>query len=354
MRALVVSVGTSLLTNFRQQAGTDQTPAAATLVAYLDEMGTGLASAESNSLEQLALLDGDRLIWLHSDTSEGRLCAEALQARYLRDGWRGELRQIGGLGYHERSFAERGLASLVAATFQAIDSARRRGEVVEICATGGFKAEIAYLNLVGALSGVPVHYIHDRFRELVTLPALPLRWNSDWVAAHASFFAWIDEEPRDSASVDGRLKAVPELRQLVADDPDGHTFLNAAGELLYSAYRTEAGGEPRATWPAASELAPWEKDIVSKEAHHRPAGWQGFVARLCAIDCVSQVRYAGEGHGRGGARLRVYREDAELGILGIGYGAGDEVLPLEVATTARGAAQLALVRGWIERNMRKW
>ena len=354
MRAILVSVGTSLLTNFRQRAGMDATPQASTLVDFLDEMGTEVASAESNSLEQLALLDGDRLVWLHSDTTEGRLCAEALQARYLRDGWQGELLQIGGLGYHERSFAERGLASLVTAAFQAIDSARRRGEVVEICATGGFKAEIAYLNLVGALTGVPVHYIHERFRELVTLPALPLRWNSDWVAAHAPFFAWIDEEPRDTASVEGRLKAVPELRQLVADDPDGHTFLNAAGELLYSAYTTEAEAEPRAIWPPASGLAPHEKDIVSTEAHHRPAGWQGFVARLCAIDCVSQVRYAGEGHGRGGARLRVYREDAALGILGIGYGAGDEVLPLEVATTARGAAQSALVRGWIERNMRKW
>jgi hypothetical protein len=62
-----------------------------------------------------------------------------------------------------------------------------------LCATGDFKAEVAFLNVLGALLHV------EQFREIVRLP---------------------------------RLRGRPELRPLVMDDAGGHTYLNAAGDLL--------------------------------------------------------------------------------------------------------------------------
>lgn len=66
------------------------------------------------------------------------------------------------------------------------------------------------------------------------------------------------------------------------------------------------------------------------------------------------MRYDEADHGLGGSRPLIYAERPETGELGILYGSGGVDLPLLVATTARGAPQLALVRRDIETKMRKW
>lgn len=361
MRTLIISVGTSLLTNRTQQAVPswqpwrqgEPLPSQHLALSYLAQAEAVEASAETNTLAQLEVGGDDRLVWLHSDTPEGRWCAQVLHRHLAATVRESTLAQATGLGYGERSFEERGLRNLVTAAVEAIRDGHEAGSVA-ICATGGFKAEIAYLNLVGTLLGVPVHYIHERFRTLITLPPLPIGWDHSLVERHRTFFDWIDGEPRRTAEVESWLKAAPDLRQLVSEADDGHSFLTPAGTLLYGAFKAIGSDGPRAVWPAACTDAPAAKDLVSTEPHHRPPGWERWVERLTGIDCVCTVRYDRNGHGTTGRFSRIYLEDPATGALGIIFGSAGNALPLLVETTARGAAQLALVRGYLEREMRKW
>ena len=353
-RLLICTVGTSLLTNrdARPWAGwrsPQPLPDDDDVNRWLAAADPVDASAETNTLHALALSADDRVLLLHSDTPEGRFCSERLRD-YLANG---RCRDAGGrplaaLGYHSASFAQRGLKSLVAEVLVAVGSARQQGLEPVLCATGGFKAETAFLNLLGALLGVEVYYIHEQFREIVRLPRLPLAWDAEFVERHRDFFDWIDAEPQTSAAVEGWLRGRPELRPLVQDGDDGNTYLNAAGDLLFRAARERLAAGPRVRWPDPVARPPDEKDGVSGTEHHRPRGWERFVRRLCEIDCVSRVRYDAAAHG--GPSVKVL--DAHTGAVGVVFGPPDAALPLRVETTARGAAQAELVADYIRRQVR--
>jgi len=296
----------------------------------------------------MGLDESDRVLLLHSDTPEGRFCSERLQT-YLGQGRcrAAEARQLSALGYHHPSFAQRGLKNLIAAAVAAIKQARQDGLEPVFCATGGFKAEIAFLNLLGALLAVEVYYIHEQFREIIRLPRLPLAWDAECVANNRDFFDWIDADLRPSVEVETWLRGRPELRALVEDDADGHTYLNAAGDLLFTAAREKLAEGPRATWPDAVARPPADKNGLSGTEHHRPRGWDRFVQRLCSIDCVRRVAYDEAAHG--GPAVKVL--DADAGILTVRYSSGDNSLPLRVETTACGSAQSELVADYLRHRL---
>lgn len=345
-RCILSTVGTSLLTNRddRPWAGWrpgDDFPDAAQVDAWLTAADASAASAETNTLKRLELSEADVLVLLHSDTPEGRFCAERLQTLYGGTVREVGLEKIGKLGYGADHFTA-GLKALVDVTLRKVHEARAHGTTPLFCATGGFKAEIAFLNLTGALLGIEVVYIHELHRELVRLPRLPLAWDADFVVRHEDFFRWIDEEPRKSTDVESWLKSRPDLRPLVEGGDDGCTYLSAAGDLLYRVAKEQRSMGPRAVWPQADPRPPQEKNGLSGVEHHRPSGWERFVERLCAVDCVTSVRY--DPKARGGARVTVI--DGENGILGVCYGEQGNTLPLRVETTARSQAQTDLVAGY--------
>lgn len=349
-RQILCTVGTSLLTNRdgRPWGGwnprnRDPLPPDDEVDRWLQTADAAAASAETNTLARLELAETDILVLLHSDTPEGRFCAERLQSFYRAKVRVVALEQIGRLGYGAAQFTS-GLKALVDAAIRRVHDAQERGIQTVVCATGGFKAEIAFLNLMGALLGIEVVYIHELHRELVRLPRMPLTWNADFVVQHSDFFQWIDDEPRKSAEVESWLKGRPELRPLVEDAEDGCTYLSAAGDLLYKVARERLSMGPRAVSPKADPRLPREKNHVSTVEHHRPAGWEQFVERLCDIPYVTSVRYDPQGSG---SRVKVI--DAVNGIIGVCYGGPQNALPLRVETTARGEEQTQLVADYLRR-----
>lgn len=345
-RQVICTVGTSLLTNedHRPWAGwrprsQASLPELKEITHWLGSADLGRASAETNTLRALEISDADAITFIYSATREGRLCAEALASFYRKHCREVSLEGVHHLGYGATAFTI-GLKALIDTTLRSVRRGCERGRSPLLCATGGFKAEIAFLNLLGALLGIEVVYLHELHSELVRLPRLPLMWDTDFVSRHEDFFTWIDEgEPRPSVEVESWLQAHPELRALVEDDGQGHTFLTAAGSLLFKAARDRRAPGPPPTWPAADPRLPEAKNMVSVTEHHRPKGWDRFVDRLCAISWVSCVRYDPAMHG--GPRVRVL--DGDRGVVGLRLGdAGDE-LPLRIETTARGEAQSNLV-----------
>lgn len=318
----------------------DPLPNASEVDQWLAAADPEMASAETNTLKGIDIQAADRICFLHSDTPEGRFCSDRLQRFYATICRAVEGRSLTALGYSHASFSQTGLRVLVDEAINAVSRARNNSLEPVFCATGGFKAEIAFLNLMGALLAVEVYYIHEQFREIVRLPRLPLAWDADWVLQHRAFFEWIDEEPRRSAEVGNRLRANPELQPLIEHASDGTSYLNAAGDLLFRAAR-QVG--PRATWPDAEPRPPADKNGLSGISHHRPSGWQALVTRLCEIDCVRRVRYDPVAHG--GAAVRVI--DGSGGSIAVRFGPSGNELPLRIETSARGDAQTKLVMDYI-------
>ena len=352
---LITTVGTSLLTNrddrpwagWNGRAG-DMLPDATVVDQWLDQAEASTASAETNTLNAIGVHDSDHIFFLHSDTPEGRFCSERLQHFYARRCRQADSRSLTALGYCHTRFSQKGLKVLIEEAIKAVREAREKSLQPVFCATGGFKAEIAFLNLLGALFEVEVYYIHEQFREIVRLPRLPLNWDIQWVLERQDFFQWIDDEPRPSEEVENRLNARPELRPLIEDDADGNSYLNAAGDLLFRVAKERLSLEPRATWPDAVARPQQEKTRLSGVEHHRPTGWESFVSRLCRIDCISQVSY--DEAAFGGAAVKIL--DGANGIIAMRYSRANEVLPLRIATSARGTAQTELVKNYLAQRLR--
>ncbi len=79
-----------------------------------------------------------------------------------------------GFGTDERFFVE-GIDELLDKYARHILELRRQGYRVVLAATGGFKPECTYATIIGLLCGVDrIVYIHEAFKHLVELPAIPL------------------------------------------------------------------------------------------------------------------------------------------------------------------------------------
>jgi putative CRISPR-associated protein (TIGR02619 family) len=192
MQTTITTVGTSLLTNrgrpWAGRAYSDPLPDPATADAWLRTADLRMASAETHTWLKLGILDEPqrhRLLLVHTNTADGRYCAERLKAWAQENGLACAVDEIARLGTaHEDTF-NLGLAELARKLAVHIENGRAQGGGVAIAATGGFKAEIAVANLVGALLGAPVHYIYERFERLVTLEPLPIALDPAWLRSGA-------------------------------------------------------------------------------------------------------------------------------------------------------------------------
>lgn len=354
MSAIIVSIGTSLLTNkngrdYRPWEGWrpgNPLPDQKDVVQWLRKADPAAASAETNTLHKLGLDAGDRLYYLHSDTPEGEFCARCLNDHYTGLGHNGVLCRVEGLKYSPKHFVEDGLRSLVAEAFAIISNSGGRAV---ICATGGFKAEMAYLNLVGILTGCPVYYVHERMSELISLPALPLAWDHSLVEYNLDFFEWIDKEQRSIREVERRLKSLqPEVATLVVFR-NGFGRLSAAGEALYLSYLTSRGSPPP-QWPPDSGIEPANKIKLDQSHTSIPSGTRDFVDWLSRHGWVQMISYLGASKTPG---LRAKVISSDTGELKVRYGQ-EFGIEMKVTTTARGQEQCQLVADYIEQEARNF
>jgi putative CRISPR-associated protein (TIGR02619 family) len=247
MRTILVTVGTSLLTNALRDLRKEKL-STHDIAKYLHDTPPERASAETNSLSRI-LQKGDRLVFLSSQTEEGKFCAEALRRHYEQQEYQTEILEIPDLTYKESRFKMRGLRSLVATLIDCIRRERQAQREVLINATGGFKAEIAYATLVGLLFDVPIYYIHEAFRDIIQMPPTAIGWDYSLIAEYEEFFEWLSEDLRPTNEVDSRLQRLPRREEihLLFVEEEGYTFLSPAGEAFYEAYKTrldQAQGTP--------------------------------------------------------------------------------------------------------------
>lgn len=197
------------------------------------------------------LQERDKIVFLHSDTDEAKQVAEILEKFYKKEGYDVEVKSIPHLNYKESSFKVRGLRSFVAELATVIRDEQKNGREVLINATAGFKAEAAYATLVGLLFKVPVYYIHEMFKDIIELPAIPIEWDYSLIDTHSGFFKWIEDDLRATHEVDARIKSLPpddrERIYLLLTEEDGYTLLSPVGKAFYQRYLEILYGAPKNT-----------------------------------------------------------------------------------------------------------
>lgn len=242
-RTILSTVGKSLSVNAGRELGAEKARDRAALARYLQTAAPQSASAETNALSRIVRAD-DKLIFLHSQTDEGRLCAEALCGHYHRDGFKAVAHEVQDLVYTESRFKMRGLRALVAEMIKTINAERKAGREVLINATGGFKAEIAYATLVGLLFDVPVYYIHEAFKDIIAMPPTPIAWDMRLIDEHEDFFDWITQDMHTVTEADQKRKNLPHDIDLLLEEEDGFCMLSPTGEAFFEAYRSHVEALP--------------------------------------------------------------------------------------------------------------
>jgi putative CRISPR-associated protein (TIGR02619 family) len=359
MQTTITTIGTSLLANYGWRRG-QALPDPVAADAWLRTTDLKGASAETHTWLKLGILDEPerhQLLLVHTNTPDGRFCAERLDAWARGRGISCSLDEIVGLGAAGEARFNIGLAELARKLAQHAESGARSGGVA-IAATGGFKAEIAIANLVGALLGAPVHYLYEAFERPVTLEPLPIALNPEALRSGAGA-ALLDKlaaaETGDGAPAlvrraeiasivrqDARLELYLETCEI---DGEEHAGLNPIGVIARQLLNA-----PAAEWPPESDAVPESKSKLSRD-HHKPNGWEGIVARLARNPYVTSFRYEG-GHRGAQSRIEPAQDsDTELVVL-IADGGANPPLGLRVSTAARTAAERDLVLRHVKRGVR--
>ncbi len=355
MQTTITTVGTSLLTNSgRPWEGwrrRQPLPDPAAVDSWLQDADRKKASAEIHTWLKLGILDEPRrhrLRLVHTNSVDGRFCAQRLQTWAKRRDIECTVEEILGLGTESEAGFNLGLAELARKLAVSVDSARAGG--VAIAATGGFKAEIAVANLVGALLNAPVHYIYEDFEHLVTIDPLPISLDpvellSGCGAALLAKFAEAEKAEGGRPPLLRRSEIASMLAQeprldlyLETEEMDGEDYvaLNPIGEIARSLLDA-----PAAEWPPASERQPADKKALSGLPHHRPKGWEAIVDKLARNPYVTSIRCEA---GRRGGTSRIgpaSGSETDVEVL-IADGAAPP-LGLRVSTTARTAAKRDLI-----------
>ncbi|SFJ85543.1 putative CRISPR-associated protein [Thermoflavimicrobium dichotomicum] len=145
--------------------------------AHHDPFDPTLFSAETNSLARMQVAKGDHLYFLATDSLAAKLCGEVL-SEICQQKWgaKTHVQVLKGLQVADaKKFQEEGIRSLVLAVRRICEQYRKPGHPIVLNITGGYKAVVPYLTLLGLIEGIPVKYVYEEYgHDLIELPALPL------------------------------------------------------------------------------------------------------------------------------------------------------------------------------------
>jgi putative CRISPR-associated protein (TIGR02619 family) len=136
-----------------------------------------IISAETNSLSQVSDIAVAQIVLLHTETEDGRICAETLADTVMEHLTSNVKRvQISGLQVKdEKVFRRDGIQNLFQALNRTLDSISDKDVVLNV--TGGFKSVVPYITLFGLINRLDVIYIHETANSLMHLPPLPLSFD---------------------------------------------------------------------------------------------------------------------------------------------------------------------------------
>ena len=158
-----------------------------------------------------------------------------------------------------------------------------------IDATGGYKAQIAIAVAIGQILKIPVMYKHERFREIIDFPPLPISFDYSMLGMYADVFARFERDETLTYQellnyLDGSEKEKKEIYEiirvfltevLIPDTNETLYELSPMGQVYITAYRTQFPKPPESLKPSDNRKKPTFGDD-----HHYPKGFKDFINKL--------------------------------------------------------------------------
>ena len=301
---LICTVGTSLLGNLERSEDAD----ILLLLEKRNEKGLAVAlgkiapeericGAEINSINGILgqdyLQNQTRLVFLVSDTDDGRFLGQVLKLYYELSGkpWRFddvEVSTVEGLAHVDaRLFRTKGLRNLVRHVAQIV---RRFGsDRIVINATGGYKAQISFAGMIAQALDIPVCYLFEKFSEVIELPPQPISLDLSFWLENVDIFNALaaDEAGQDPTERDDRFSSLVD-----AEIIDGQKVIgfSAVGQLFHETFRYRFQQQRSRVLPLDSELVPEEKIIRYEDKNKgKHQGLQQWLERLRDFSYVKRI-----------------------------------------------------------------
>ncbi len=234
-------------------------------------------SAELKSLLTFGIQADDLVYLLYSDTLLGKLCALAIQSALREYCGLNEnaiiVEHISGLNIQNfAQFRQDGVRNLFRAAIKIFEEAgltvdnpdhRHTAEII-LNPTGGYKATVPYLTLLGSMYGKEVIYISEESDELIKLPPLPLSYDVNLMRQARPLLERLAvddgnetiEENKLSKAEREALNGLGDFQDVLVSQVAGMLTFTPLGYLFYRRYNQEfpAGLEECQTAPADKKI----------------------------------------------------------------------------------------------------
>jgi putative CRISPR-associated protein (TIGR02619 family) len=226
------------------------------------------------------------IIFLVSDTEEGRATGEAL-SRYFNDSGyniQGE-KKFATYEIIEKlddrnpwEFKNTGLRNLIKKISGKVQALGRENVIIN--ATGGYKAQILFAGVLGQSLGIPVYYLFEKFNEIIELPPQPVSFDPDfWLENQNIFFAlartgYVGKE----FSENWFNSKDPRFETLITAEKENDSLwlmLSPTGEIFHQMFRLKYLSD-NVQLPVKSDIK--DKPLIGE--HHMPEGIKHYLTKI--------------------------------------------------------------------------
>lgn len=245
---IISTTGTSVGTNIRRdifsQDLTDETIKSIRneIKGAFIKKGIDAISAETKSLNKIGIDELTHIAFVHTDTRDGKLCAEILK-EWCSNQWNCSVSLYGIKGLQVKDallFSRRGVKNFLKCCMDLIDKYEYTHDII-INPTGGFKGIVPYTTLVGMIFSKPIYYIFENSDALVRLPIIPLNYNEDIMDKCAEKLKRIEENTVIRTDEFWNMIDFYEKEKFLSliEEEGGFVTLSSIGMLLWERYKKD-------------------------------------------------------------------------------------------------------------------
>jgi len=197
---VIITCGTSIIRNLKEMGLKPEhkdifNKLSRSFIQGLTEDVSSL-SAELSTFELLNLNNSDTSAFITTDTDLGthaallvkRICEIHFDISV-------EIKTISGLNLNNiQQFKRDGLSQLIDTLDYRVENDRNYGRSPIISISGGIKPVIPYISVYSMLRCVPLTYVFEKTRELITLPGLPIEFDFSLLSTIEKHFKELDEK----------------------------------------------------------------------------------------------------------------------------------------------------------------
>lgn len=289
---LVCTVGTSLKFHLEKAGHSDNAISATNWLKLQDptEWQCGAEVNSNTSILKHGFIDEPyALHLLVSDTDAGKYIGKVLDLYYKDQFESVEIHSIDGLHDQDfNSFKNRGLRNLVKELSEIIKKTQNRGYEAIVNATGGFKAQISFVGLIGQTLDTPVYYMFEKFSKVIEMPPMPVSFDFGLWLDHFELLEKLSEEilPETHPLIQ---RADPKLYPLW-DTEDGEIIFSAMGDLFHEGFKHRFGKEGKNLLPPDSDKDPSEKPIRYEDDNDKKhRGLVDYLEKIIRVPYVTGI-----------------------------------------------------------------